>query len=459
MLQGIRAGEGDPIPGEREVVGTDGRVLKVTDKHLDGVCCATVGEFEEGDVVQPEVVAACVRVLVDDGDGGLCVGAAVPDDVEVVPGVGRPVGGGRGEDVADLLPVDAELQLGPWAVGHGGDPCGEGVVGGGRDVDGLRPDDRARGGGPVDDHIVAVPAGVVGAPLEVGVVVAGIAPHIVGALAPQVGVQGVAAREPGAALLEVAVTNQVDARVIAGNEDVHRLAGSADGMVCDRAAKAAGGGPDVVVGAGGGKSHALARVEDGVAGAVNGRQRVDAQGERDDAVAARPVGRCAHIYACGAPVDTVGRQVETVLGVVFALAGVAKNGKVGRRAHHKGHHHHAVAAVRGGEDDGLRARLRECHPVPDVGQQEIADAVLHESGVGEDTVDVKSREIPTRQGLSLESAEGQQENENVPTEPPCLGGHAGARMLFNMGRLVEHKLQLRCSFSAVCYKQNNSLQR
>ena len=290
MLQRIGTGEVDAVPGEGQVVRADGRILEMAHQHLDGVGGAAVTQLEEGDVIQPEIVAAGIGVLVDDGDGGLRVVAAVPHHIKMEPGVGGPVRGRGGEDTPDLLAVDAELQLGPRTVGHSGDPGGEGVVGVRGDGDGLRPDDRAGRGGPVDNHIVAVAGSVVGAPLEIGVVGAGIAPHIVGALTPQVGVLGVAAREPRTALLEIAVADEVDARVVAGHDHVHRLAGRADGLAGGGGGEVRRRGPDIVVSARGREQHALPLVQDGVARRENGGRRIDGQVKRDDAVASRGVG-------------------------------------------------------------------------------------------------------------------------------------------------------------------------
>ena len=253
-------------------------------EYLYGIGNATVGQLKEGDVIQAEVVTATSRVLVDDGDGGLGVGSAVPDDVEQFPGVGDTILGGGGEDIAELLAVDAELQLCPRAQTHGGHPRGEGIVGVRCHGDGLGPYHGAGRGGPVDDHIVAVASRVVGGAPEIGVVVLGVAPHVVGRLAPEVVVEGIAAGEAHGALFKVAIADEVDTRVVAGDKDVHRLVRRTDRLGGGGIGEVGGRRPYIIVGTRTGERHTLSRVKDHVGRGDDGGLWRQAQVERDDAV-------------------------------------------------------------------------------------------------------------------------------------------------------------------------------
>ena len=161
--------------------------------------------------------------MVDDGDGGLRVVAAVPNLVEVLPGVGGRIAGWCGEDVADLHTVDAELQLRPGTLRHGGYPRGEGVIGVGNDGYGLSPYYRSRAGSTIDDHVVPIAGGVIVCAGKSSVIVVCIGTDIVCPFRPKVRCIRVTAGESGISLGKIAVYDKVAAGPIACDDEVHRL--------------------------------------------------------------------------------------------------------------------------------------------------------------------------------------------------------------------------------------------
>ena len=220
-VDGVGSCKCHAAPVKRQFVVTDGCVNVVAHKDLYGV--PNTIELFKGDVIQSEVVAAARCVLVDDGDGGLRVVAAVPNLVEVLPGVGGRIAGWCGEDVADLHTVDAELQLRPRTFRHSGHPRGEGVIGVGDDVYGLGPYNRAGIGGTIDDHIVSIAGGVVVCAGKSCVIVVRISAYIVCPFRPKVRCIRVTAGESGIPLGKIAVCDKVAAGPIACDDEVHRL--------------------------------------------------------------------------------------------------------------------------------------------------------------------------------------------------------------------------------------------